>query len=64
MILKISKPNRQTKARKRAKLTRKEWRQFVKGLGTLGRLEIVHEALSVEPFKRLRLFNFKNLYYE
>jgi hypothetical protein len=42
MILKISKPNRQTKARKRAKLTRKEWRQFVKGLGTLGRLEIVH----------------------
>ncbi len=39
MKLKISKPNRQNKARKRAQATRKEWLEFVKG--TVNEKEII-----------------------
>ena len=42
MIVKINKPNRNKQARKRAQATRREWKAFVKGMESIGRLKIEH----------------------
>ncbi len=39
---KINKPNRNKQARKRAKETRREWKAFVKGTESIGRLKTEH----------------------
>ncbi len=39
---KINKPNRNKQARKRAQATRKEWKEFVKGTESIGRLKTEH----------------------